>query len=102
MHSMSAGPASTLLLGDPLTATVLGVLVLGEALPVNGVFGLALVATGLVLQTVATTQVTPTPAPAPAPATRVKHGGSEGFAGVSTRPPRSNTASRKVSRRAGV
>ena len=92
MHSMSAGPASTLLLGDPLTATVLGVLVLGEALPVNGIIGLALVAAGLVLQTVATTHASATRAP------RVKHGESEGFPADSTRPPPANTAGRKVSR----
>ena len=50
MHGMSSGPATTLLLADPLTATVLGVVVLGETLAPLAVVGLVLVLLGLVLQ----------------------------------------------------
>jgi DME family drug/metabolite transporter len=50
IRGMTPGPASTLLLADPLTATVLGVLVLGETLSPIAVVGLALVLLGLVLQ----------------------------------------------------
>lgn len=50
MRGMSPGPASTLLLADPLTATVLGVVVLGETLAPLAVVGLVLVLVGLVLQ----------------------------------------------------
>jgi DME family drug/metabolite transporter len=67
MRSMPPGPASTLLLADPLTATLLGVLVLGETLPPDGVVGLLLVATGLLLQTRALgTQPKDRPLPEPA------------------------------------
>ena len=50
MRGMSPGPAATLLLADPLTATVLGVVVLGETLAPLAVVGLVLVLLGLVLQ----------------------------------------------------
>ena len=50
MRGMTAGPAATLLLADPLTATVLGVLVLGESLTAVAWIGLVLVLVGLVLQ----------------------------------------------------
>jgi DME family drug/metabolite transporter len=50
IRGMSPGPASTLLLADPLTATVLGVAVLGETLTPPAVVGLVLVLVGLVLQ----------------------------------------------------
>ncbi len=50
IRGMSPGPASTLLLADPLTATVLGVVVLGETLSPLAVVGLVLVLVGLVLQ----------------------------------------------------
>jgi len=50
IRGMSPGPASTLLLADPLTATVLGVVVLGETLSPLAVLGLVLVLVGLVLQ----------------------------------------------------
>jgi DME family drug/metabolite transporter len=50
IRGMSPGPASTLLLADPLTATVLGVAVLGETLTSPAVVGLVLVLVGLVLQ----------------------------------------------------
>jgi DME family drug/metabolite transporter len=50
MRGMTPGPAATLLLADPLTATVLGVLVLGETLTPLAWLGLVLVLVGLVLQ----------------------------------------------------
>lgn len=50
MLGITAGPASTLLLADPLTATVLGVLVLGETIAPIPFVGLVLVLVGLVLQ----------------------------------------------------
>jgi DME family drug/metabolite transporter len=50
MRGMTPGPASTLLLADPLTATVLGVAVLGETLSPIAWLGLVLVLVGLVLQ----------------------------------------------------
>jgi DME family drug/metabolite transporter len=50
MRGMSPGPASTLLLADPLTATVLGVALLGESLTPVAMVGLVLVLVGLVLQ----------------------------------------------------
>jgi len=50
MRGMTPGPASTLLLADPLTATVLGVALLGETLTPLAVVGLVLVLAGLVLQ----------------------------------------------------
>jgi DME family drug/metabolite transporter len=54
MRSLHAGPAATLLLADPLTATVLGVVLLGETLDALAVLGLLLVLVGLVLQVRAT------------------------------------------------
>lgn len=50
LRGMSPGPAATLLLADPMTATVLGVVVLGETIPALGVLGLLLVLAGLFLQ----------------------------------------------------
>lgn len=50
LRGMSPGPAATLLLADPMTATVLGVVVLGETIPALGVLGLMLVLAGLFLQ----------------------------------------------------
>jgi DME family drug/metabolite transporter len=50
LRGMPPGPASTLLLADPLTATVLGVLVLGETITWLGIAGLILVLAGLVMQ----------------------------------------------------
>jgi DME family drug/metabolite transporter len=47
---MPPGPAATLLLADPLTATLLGVLVLGESIPPISALGLLLVLVGLLLQ----------------------------------------------------
>lgn len=50
LRGLPPGPAATLLLADPITATVLGVLVLGETIPPLGVVGMALVLVGLLLQ----------------------------------------------------
>ena len=50
MKGMSPGPAATLLLADPLTATILGMFVLGETITPISFFGLILVLIGLLLQ----------------------------------------------------
>jgi DME family drug/metabolite transporter len=50
MRSMGPGPASIPMLADPLTATALGVLVLGETIPPLGAVGVGLVVAGLALQ----------------------------------------------------
>jgi len=50
MRHLPPGPAATLMLTDPVTATLLGVIVLHEAIPPLGLAGLALVLAGLVLQ----------------------------------------------------
>lgn len=56
LKGISPGVASTMMLADPVTAAVLGVVVLGEAATVNGVLGLALVVTGLVMQSFSATE----------------------------------------------
>jgi len=50
LKRLSPGPTATLLLADPLTATILGVWLLDEAITPLAIFGLALVAIGLILQ----------------------------------------------------
>lgn len=50
LNRLSPGPTATLLLADPLTATILGIWILDEAITPLGVFGLIIVAVGLVLQ----------------------------------------------------
>jgi DME family drug/metabolite transporter len=50
LKRLSPGPTATLLLADPLTATILGVWLLDEAITAVAIIGLALVAIGLVLQ----------------------------------------------------
>lgn len=50
MRHLPSGPAATLMLTDPVTATLLGVIVLHETIPLPGLAGLAFVLTGLVLQ----------------------------------------------------
>lgn len=47
---LSPGPVTTLMLSDPLVATLLGVVVLGEVLSGTAWVGVALVSAGLVLQ----------------------------------------------------
>ena len=49
LRVLPAGPAATLVLAEPLVATALGVVVLGERLGVGGWAGAALVAAGLAL-----------------------------------------------------
>lgn len=67
LRGLPPGPAATLMLAEPLTATVLGVAVLGEEIGVMGVFGLVLVLGGLLLQGRALgTRPPDTPAPQPA------------------------------------
>lgn len=50
MKHLQPGPAATLLLSEPLIATLLGVVVLNETLPASGAIGIALVLIGLVVQ----------------------------------------------------
>jgi drug/metabolite transporter, DME family len=50
LHGLPPGPVSTLMLVDPLTATLLGVFVLGESLTPVAAVGLVLVLAGLVMQ----------------------------------------------------
>jgi drug/metabolite transporter, DME family len=47
---LPAGPVTTLVLAEPVVATLLGTVVLGERLPLLGAVGAALVLVGLVLQ----------------------------------------------------
>lgn len=47
---LPAGPVTTLMLGEPVVATILGVAVLGERLALVGAAGVALLLVGLVLQ----------------------------------------------------
>lgn len=67
LRGLPPGPAATLMLAEPLTATVLGIVVLGEQIGPLGVFGLVLVLGGLLLQGRALgTRPPETPAPQPA------------------------------------
>lgn len=50
LKRLSPGPTATLLLADPLTATILGVWILNESITPLALFGLILVAVGLILQ----------------------------------------------------
>lgn len=50
IHGLPPGPTATLMLTDPVVATLLGVLVLGEALTPLAALGVVLVLAGLVLQ----------------------------------------------------
>jgi drug/metabolite transporter, DME family len=50
MHGLRPGPTATLMLTDPVVATILGVVVLGEPLSQVGALGLVLVLAGLVVQ----------------------------------------------------
>ena len=47
-----------MMLADPVTAAVLGVVVLGEAVTLNGAMGLLLVVIGLVMQSFGATEDT--------------------------------------------
>lgn len=59
LRVLPAGPVATLVLAEPLVATMLGVLVLGERLDLAGWAGAALVAAGLGLQGVASVRSRP-------------------------------------------
>ena len=50
LRHLPAGPVTTLVLAEPVVATLLGVIVLGERLPALGWVGAALVLAGLALQ----------------------------------------------------
>lgn len=50
LKRLSPAPTATLLLADPLTATILGIWVLDESITLIATIGLALVAIGLVMQ----------------------------------------------------
>jgi DME family drug/metabolite transporter len=50
LRHLPAGPVTTLVLAEPVVATLLGVLVLGETIPVVGWAGIGLVLVGLALQ----------------------------------------------------
>jgi DME family drug/metabolite transporter len=54
LRGISPGVASTMMLADPVTAAVLGVVVLGEAVTLTGTVGLILVVIGLVMQSFST------------------------------------------------
>ena len=54
LRGISPGVASTMMLADPVTAAVLGVLVLDEPVTLNGTVGLILVVIGLVMQSFST------------------------------------------------
>ncbi len=58
LRGISPGVASTMMLADPVTAAVLGVVVLGEPVTVNGAVGLGLVVIGLVMQSRSTNSET--------------------------------------------
>lgn len=47
---LPAGPVTTLMLGEPVVATMLGILVLGERLTLTGAAGVGLLLVGLLLQ----------------------------------------------------
>lgn len=63
---LPAGPVTTLVLAEPLVATVLGVALLGESIAAAGVAGAALVLAGLLLQGIAATRPSPVPPRLPA------------------------------------
>ncbi len=59
IHGLPPGPAATLMLTDPVVATLLGVIVLGEALAPVAALGVVMVLAGLVLQGVVVARTTP-------------------------------------------
>lgn len=66
MRTLTPGPATTLMLTDPVVATVLGVMVLGEVLAAVQVIGVVVILGGLLLQGVLASRTSPTevePAP---------------------------------------
>lgn len=63
LSRLSPGPVTTLMLSDPLVATLLGVIVLGEVLSAVAWVGVVLVFAGLVLQGIVLARARPTAAP---------------------------------------
>jgi len=61
LKGISPGVASTMMLADPVTAAVLGVVVLGEAVTLNSAVGLILVVIGLIMQSFSATEESSTP-----------------------------------------
>jgi DME family drug/metabolite transporter len=59
MRTLTPGPATTLMLTDPVVATVLGVIVLGETLVTAEVLGVLVILTGLFLQGVLASRSAP-------------------------------------------
>lgn len=59
IHGLPPGPTATLMLTDPVVATLLGVLVLGEALSPVAAVGVGMVLVGLVLQGVSVARAEP-------------------------------------------
>jgi DME family drug/metabolite transporter len=59
IHGLPPGPAATLMLTDPVVATLLGVVVLGERLSVIASVGVVLVLAGLLLQGIAIARANP-------------------------------------------
>ncbi len=55
LHGIAPGVAATMMLADPVVAAVLGVVALHQQLTINGATGLALVALGLILQSISPT-----------------------------------------------
>jgi DME family drug/metabolite transporter len=58
LRGIAPGVAATMMLADPVTAAVLGVLVMGQELTLNGAVGLALVVVGLLMQSLSSTEDT--------------------------------------------
>jgi len=58
LRGIAPGVAATMMLADPVTAAVLGVLVLGETLTIHGFIGLGLVVIGLIMQGLSPNQPT--------------------------------------------
>lgn len=65
IRGLTAGPATTLMLADPVVATILGVLVLGETLEPVAAVGMLLVLAGLLLQGVLVARAPGEPEPMP-------------------------------------
>ncbi len=66
IRGLTAGPVTTLMLADPVVATILGVVVLGETLASVAAIGVLLVLTGLLLQGVLVARAAPgEPEPVP-------------------------------------
>lgn len=65
MRTLRSGPVTTLMLGDPAVATLLGVVVLGERLSLEAGIGVAVIFAGLALQGVLASRGRAEPEPLP-------------------------------------